>query len=146
MAELAASQTFDNMSNDVDCASQSSRHQHEANSQPKEATNAFEFILTFKHANILQFCLNTPLPPGVWSTCVVSTGTRGARFGSSTENGRGWREGLYPHLEGKRRRWASYDLRKCGPVTGDLRGRADGSSVGQCGKGRSSSCGASGPG
>jgi hypothetical protein len=44
------------MSDDIDRASQNGRHQREAHSEPKKATNGFEFILIFRHVKDLQFC------------------------------------------------------------------------------------------
>ena len=54
------------MSDDIDRASQNGRHQHEANSEPKKAMNAFEFILTFRHVKDLQFCRRGSLTRGSW--------------------------------------------------------------------------------
>ena len=41
-----------------------SRHQYEADSQPKKATNTCEFILTLRHAEVLQFCQRGPVTQG----------------------------------------------------------------------------------
>ena len=54
-SELGGSQTFEKVTDDIDCASESSRQEQEADSQPKQTANTFEFVLTFRHARALQF-------------------------------------------------------------------------------------------
>ena len=53
-SELGGLQTFEKVREDIDCASESSRQQQEANGQPKETANTFEFVLTFRHSGDLQ--------------------------------------------------------------------------------------------
>ena len=61
---LSPSQTLKDMSDDIYRASRNSSHQYEADGQPKKATNACEFILTFRHAEVLQFCQRGPVTQG----------------------------------------------------------------------------------
>jgi hypothetical protein len=43
-SELGGLQTFEKVREDIDCASESSRHQQEADGQPKEAAKTFELV------------------------------------------------------------------------------------------------------
>jgi len=54
-SELGGLHTFEKVREDIDCASESSRQEQEADSQPKQTANTFEFVLTFRHARALQF-------------------------------------------------------------------------------------------